>query len=153
LRSRGLAALLVGASLLGFSAIFVKWAVAGGASVLTVGFYRMLFALPGAWLLARRAGGLGAGAGRAWALAAGVAFFLDLALWHEAMHLTTAANATLLVGGLSPIWVALFSVAALGMRPRWIGWFGQAVGLGGALLVASMPSLPPRPDTGEAKSR
>jgi drug/metabolite transporter (DMT)-like permease len=126
----------VGASLLGFSAIFVKWAVAGGASVLTVGVYRMLFALPGAWLLARREGGLGAGAGRVWALAAGAAFFLDLALWHEAMHLTTAANATLLVGGLSPIWVALFSVAALGLRPRWLGWLGQAVGLGGALVLA-----------------
>ncbi len=135
-RSRGLVALLGGASLLGFSAIFVKWAVAGGATALTVGFYRMLFALPGAFVLARREGGLGAGTGRAWALAAGAAFFLDLALWHEAMHLTTAANATLLVGGLSPVWVALFSVAALGLRPRWLGWLGQAVGLGGALVLA-----------------
>jgi drug/metabolite transporter (DMT)-like permease len=135
-RGRALAAILVGASLLGFSAIFVKWAVVGGATVLTVGLYRMLFALPGAGVLALRSGGLGAARGRAWALAAGAAFFLDLALWHEAMHRTTAANATLLVGGLSPIWVALFSVAALGLRPRPLGWLGQLVGLAGALVLA-----------------
>src|SRR5436190_21991182 len=34
---KGLSAILVGATLLGLSAIFVNWAVAGGASVLTVG--------------------------------------------------------------------------------------------------------------------
>jgi drug/metabolite transporter (DMT)-like permease len=132
---RGLAAILAGATLLGFSAIFVRWAVAGGATVFTVGFYRMLVALPGAWLLARRAGGLGGARGRAWALAAGAAFFLDLTLWHEAMGLTTAANATLLVG-LSPLWVALVSAAVLGHRPRALGWLGQLVGLAGALVLA-----------------
>jgi drug/metabolite transporter (DMT)-like permease len=133
---KGLSAILVGATLLGFSAIFVKWAVAGGASALTVGFYRMLVALPGAWWLARREGGLGAGRGRGWALLAGAAFFVDLALWHVSMHRTTAANATLLVGGLSPIWVALFSFAVLGRRPGWFGWMGQGVGLSGALVLA-----------------
>ncbi|HVZ71957.1 MAG TPA: DMT family transporter [Polyangia bacterium] len=136
MRGRALAAILFGASLLGFSAIFVKWAVAGGASIFTVGGYRMLIALPGAALLARRAGGFGGGAGRAWAVAAGTALFADLALWHEAMHRTTAANATLLVGGLSPIWVALFSVLSLGARPGWLGWLGQGVGLAGALVLA-----------------
>jgi drug/metabolite transporter (DMT)-like permease len=138
MRGRALGSILVGASLLGFSAIFVKWAVAGGASALTVGLYRMLIALPGAWLLARREPGgvAGAGRGRIWALAAGAAFFGDLALWHQAMHLTTAANATLLVGGLSPIWVALFSVVIFHRRLRWLGWLGQAVGLGGALVLA-----------------
>jgi drug/metabolite transporter (DMT)-like permease len=135
-RTRGLAAILVGATLLGFSAIFVKWAMAGGATILTVAFYRMLVALPGAWLLARRDGGFGASRGRAWAIAAGAALGLDLALWHESMHLTTAANATLLVGGLSPVWVALFSFAVLGRRPTWLGWLGQAVGLAGALVLA-----------------
>jgi drug/metabolite transporter (DMT)-like permease len=136
LNGKGLSSILVGATLLGFSAIFVKWAAAGGASALTVGFYRMLFALPGAWWLARRQGGLGAGRGRGWALAAGAAFFADLALWHLSMHHTTAANATLLVGGLSPIWVALFSFAVFHRRPGWIGWLGQAVGLSGALVLA-----------------
>jgi drug/metabolite transporter (DMT)-like permease len=132
---KGLLAVVMGAGLLGWSAIFARWAMAGGATVLTVGFYRMLVALPGAWLLTRRCGGLGPAGGRGWALVAGAIFFLDLALWHLAMERTTAANATLLVGGLSPIWVALFSVVALGLRYRWIGWAGQLAGLGGALVL------------------
>jgi drug/metabolite transporter (DMT)-like permease len=136
LRGRATTAILVGATLLGFSAIFVKWAVAGGATALTVGFYRMVVALPGAWLLARRGGTLGGARGRAWALAAGAAFFLDLALWHVAMHDTSAANATLLVGGLSPIWVALFSFFALGRRLGALGWLGQLTGFAGALVLA-----------------
>jgi drug/metabolite transporter (DMT)-like permease len=135
LKWNGLASVIVGAATLGWSAIFVKWAMAAGATVLTVGLYRMLFALPGAFLLARREGGLGPAGGRTWALIAGLAFFLDLLLWHMAMEHTTAANATLIVGGLSPIWVALFSVAVLGLRYRAIGWLGQGVGLGGALIL------------------
>lgn len=135
--SRGLSAVLLGASILGFAAIFVKWSAAGGATVLTTGFYRMLFALPGTFLLAHRTGDVaGDPMGRRWALLAGVLFFGDLWLWHLAMHHTGAANATLLVGGLSPIWVALFSFAFLRLRYGWLGWAGQAVGLGGALVLA-----------------
>src|SRR6185369_1992064 len=129
---KGLAAVVVGSAVLGLSAIFVRWAMASGATVLTIGLYRMAVALPGAALLAWRAGAgqpgpaVGGGPGRAWAVAAGVAFFLDLLLWHLAMEHTTAANATLIVGGLSPIWVAAFSMAVLGLRYRPIGWLGQA---------------------------
>lgn len=133
---KGFSAVLFGAVVLGFSAIFVKWAMAGGASAVSVGLYRMVFALPAAFLLARRTGSLGRGAGRRWALVAGVAFFLDLWLWHLAMHDTTAANATLLVSGLAPVWVALWSVFALGARPDALGWVGQACGLAGALTLA-----------------
>jgi drug/metabolite transporter (DMT)-like permease len=149
-RGRGLTAVLAGASLLGFSAIFVRWAMAGGASALTVGLYRMLFALPGALLLAGRSGGLGGGRGRRWAIGAGIAFSLDLALWHAAMRETTAANATLLVGGLSPIWVALFSAVAFKRRTRWIGWLGQAVGFAGALVLALARGARGGNGTGEA---
>jgi drug/metabolite transporter (DMT)-like permease len=132
---RGLGAVLAGASVLGVSAVFVKWAVAGGASVLTVGFYRMVFALPGAFLLARASGGRAGGAGRGWAIGAGFFFSLDLALWHLAMRSTTAANATLLVG-LSPLWVALTSALVWNRRFQVLGWVGQAVGLAGALVLA-----------------
>jgi drug/metabolite transporter (DMT)-like permease len=147
---KGLSAILFGATLLGLSAIFVKWAVAGGASALTVGFYRMLIALPGAWLLARREGHLGDARGRAWAIGAGLAFFADLGLWHESMRFTTAANATLLVGGLSPIWVALFSVAVYRRRLGWFGWAGQAVGVAGALVLAFARGARAERGTGEA---
>jgi drug/metabolite transporter (DMT)-like permease len=118
-----MAAVLVGATALGFSAIFVKWAEAGGATTMTVGFYRMLFALPGALLLAWRSGGWGEPVGRRWGLLAGVAFFFDLGSWHVAMNYTTVANATFILCGLSPIWVALFSVLAL--RRRYRGWVGS----------------------------
>jgi drug/metabolite transporter (DMT)-like permease len=110
----------------------------------------MLFALPGALLLARRSGGLGRGTGRRWALAAGIAFSLDLALWHAAMHETTAANATLLVGGLSPIWVALFSALAFRRRTRFVGWLGQAIGFAGALVLALARGARGGNGTGEA---
>lgn len=131
----GLAAVVGGALLLGLSAIFVKWAQAGGATPLTVGFYRMLIALPGAYLLARRTGALGAGRGRSLALLAGAMLFIDLTLWHEAMHFTSAANATLLVAGLSPVWVALVAMAFLHLRYGPIGWLGQAMGLSGAAIL------------------
>ena len=132
----GFAAVLFGASVLGLSAIFVKFAVAGGATSTTVGFYRMLFALPGVYLLARRRGGVGAGAGRTWGVLAGGALFLDLWLWHAAMHETTAANATLLVSGLAPVWVAMFAVTVLHLRYDALAWMGQALGVGGALILA-----------------
>lgn len=133
---KGLLAILTGASLLGFAAIFVKWSLVGGTGVLAIGFYRMLFALPGIYLVTLTQGGLGTGPGRLWALGAGAAFFLDLALWQGAMVHTGAANATLIVGGLSPIWVALYSMVFLRLRYGWQGWLGQALGLGGALVLA-----------------
>jgi drug/metabolite transporter (DMT)-like permease len=135
--AKGLGAVLLGATILGLAALFVKWAAQGGASDFVIGFYRMLVALPGAWLLARREEeGASHADGRLWAMAAGGAFFLDLWGWHLAMRHTSAANATLLVGGLSPIWVALFSMAILHLRYGWMGWTGQIVGLGGALVLA-----------------
>jgi drug/metabolite transporter (DMT)-like permease len=132
----GMGAVGTGATILGMSAIFVKWAMAGGASPLTVGAYRMLFALPAIGWLTLREGKLGAGAGRLWAIVAGVCFFLDVWAWHSAMRLTSAANATFIAGGLCPIWVALFSVLVWRRRYRWLGWLGQALGLGGALVLA-----------------
>lgn len=147
----GLSAILLGASLLGFAALYVKWALAGGVGVLLIGFYRMVFALPGAGLLAwLKDPEMGSSRGRAWALAAGVAFFLDLALWQLAMVHTGAANATLIVGGLSPIWVALFSMVFLHLRYGWIGWTGQAVGLAGALILALAKGARVGDGTGEA---
>ena len=131
----GLPAVGLGALLLGLSAIFVKWAQAGGATSLTVGFYRMLIALPGAYVLARRTGAVGAGRGRLLAMGAGLMLFVDLTLWHEAMHFTSAANATLLVAGLSPVWVALVAMTFLHLRYGLVGWMGQAMGLAGAAIL------------------
>lgn len=131
---RGLAALGAGALLLGFAAIFVKWAV--GVPPLTVGFYRMAIALPVLAMLVRaedappRTGS----AGTLWAVAAGLCFTCDLWAWHHALAWTSAASATLLVG-LAPLWVAVLSVAFLGARLSGKGWLGLALALAGAAVL------------------
>ena len=133
-RAEGLGALLLGAGLLGFAAVFVRWSAP--ASPIVIGFYRMLFAVPGVLVLAlserpRRAGPEGA---RAWAIAAGLCFIADLWMWHLSLHYTSAANSTLLVG-LSPLWVALASTALFGARLRARAWGGLGLALAGALVL------------------
>jgi drug/metabolite transporter (DMT)-like permease len=96
----------------------------------------MLFALPGVFVLAQRAARIVWGFGAFWASLAGVAFAGDLLFWHSSMNHTSAANATFLVCGLSPVWVALFSVAFYRLRYRWFGWAGQALSLTGAMVIA-----------------
>jgi len=133
---RGLPAVLVGASLLGFAAVFVKWGMLGGASPLAVGLYRMIIALPIAFFLARRAAYLRLDSHSLWGMAAGVAFAGDLMLWHRSMLYTSAANSTFIVCGLAPVWVALFSIVFHGLHYRWLGWLGQGLCLSGALVLA-----------------
>jgi len=69
-------------------------------------------------------------------LAAGVAFALDLALWHRAIHLTSVANATLM-SNLSPVFIAL--TLHYGFRdrhpPRF--WLGLVVALAGAMALVA----------------
>ena len=131
----GVATVVTGATLLGLAAVFVKWGLSGGATPITIGLYRMAFALPGIiWVLRKQ--GVGSGPGATWALFAGVAFAGDLSLWHQSMRDTSAANATFIVCGLTPVWVALFSVAFYGTRYRVLGWLGQLLGVSGALLLA-----------------
>jgi drug/metabolite transporter (DMT)-like permease len=134
--ARGLAALILGASLLGFAAMLVRWASPAGP--LAVGFYRMAFALPFvawmAWMARRGTGRPATGRARLWALIAGLCFVLDLWMWHTALHHTSAANATLLVT-LAPIWVAVVSVLWLGVRLRRRFWAGVLLALAGALVL------------------
>ena len=129
---RGLAALIFGASLLGFAAMLVRWAAPAGP--LAVGFYRMAIALPFVAWLARGTARPVTGRARLWAVVAGVCFVLDLWMWHSALHLTSAANATLLVT-LAPIWVAVVSVLWMGARLRKRFWLGVLLALAGALVL------------------
>ncbi len=131
-------ATILGAGLLGFAAIFVRWSAP--ASPVMVGFYRMLFAVPGvallAWRSPARAGNDtdSVGQGTLWAIIAGLCFTGDLWTWHVAMHYTSAANATLLVG-LAPLWVALIAVVFMSARLRKRFWAGLALALAGALVL------------------
>jgi drug/metabolite transporter (DMT)-like permease len=130
--ARGLAALILGASLLGFAAMLVRWAAPAGP--LAVGFYRMAIALPFVAWMAKGTSRPGTGRARLWALGAGLCFVLDLWMWHSALHLTSAANATLLVT-LAPIWVAVVSVLWMGVRLRKRFWLGVLLALAGALVL------------------
>lgn len=129
---RGFWVLLLGASILGFAAMLVRWAAPAGP--LAIGFYRMLFALP---LVAWMAWGTrrpGSWRSRAWAMAAGLWFSADLWMWHTSLHHTSVANSTLLVG-LAPLWVACVTVLWLGARLRKRFWLGLILALAGGLVL------------------
>jgi drug/metabolite transporter (DMT)-like permease len=118
-----------------WSAIFVRWAeIPGSASA----FYRVLIAgavlLP--WWLARgprrpvafRSGWI--------AVAGGVFFALDLALWNTAVMRTQAAVASIL-GNNTPIFVGLMSWLVLRRRPRASFWIGLVLAMAGGVAIMS----------------
>jgi drug/metabolite transporter (DMT)-like permease len=126
-----------------WSAIFVRWAdVPGTVSA----FYRVLIAaavlIP--WRLARgrlRFGEKGRSYGapkEIWtAVAGGVFFALDLALWNTAVLKTQAAVASIL-GNNTPIVVALLSWLVLRRRPDRRFWLGLTLSLIGCVLILSV---------------
>ncbi len=117
-----LATLVLGASCIGFSGVFVRFADVGASAL---GFWRMAFALPflTLWALRERAadpavtGGLAPGS-RPWGVAilAGIAFALDVFLFHLAVGLTTIAKASLL-GNAAPIILAAMGLLFFRDRP------------------------------------
>jgi drug/metabolite transporter (DMT)-like permease len=70
------------------------------------------------------------------ALAGGVFFALDLALWNTAVMQTQAAIASLL-GNLTPVFVGLLSWIVLARRPRRSFWIGVVLSLIGCVLLVS----------------
>ncbi len=146
----GLPGLVAGAVLIGFAAIIVRLVEVGPTAA---AFWRLAIAVPVLGLLrwrlqprseappARRALGL--------MLLAGVAFALDLALWHRSIHLTSVANATLM-SNLSPVFIALTLHFGFGDRhpPRF--WLGLALALAGAgVLVADSFRISPETALGD----
>jgi len=149
MRLRAYAALLVAIGGITWSAIFVRWAgVPGTASA----FYRVLIAgavlipwavfaiaaAPKAQGISRRAASAEAPAPKAaWlAVAGGVFFALDIALWNTAVLRTHAAVASTL-GNNTPFFVAIMSWLVLRRRPRASFWIGLALALAGCVLIMS----------------
>lgn len=151
---RGLAAVLVGATGIGFAPILVRWSEVGPSA--TAG-WRVLLALPLLWLWAGREPPPPAltllrrrPRRRLWMGAAGLFFAVDLGLWHWSLQFTAVANSTLLLN-LAPLFVTLG--AALFFRERITPPFllGLATALGGAaLLLSSRVSLEPLHWRGDA---
>ena len=131
-RLRAVAALVFGGCVIGFSPILVRLTQTGPAAA---GVWRLAFALPLLAGLARRVDGrLSPPAGLA--LAACVAFALDLGFWHYGIKYTSVANATVLPN-LTPVVVTAFAWVFLGQRPRRLFLLAVAVAVAGAWLMAS----------------
>lgn len=145
-------ALLSGALLLGFAAVFVRWSQAAGP--MATGFYRMALALgPVAFLAfvapgASPAPGQSGVRGQRWAVLGGLCFTFDLALWNTAIRYTSAASATLLVG-LAPLWVAVATVVFMKARLRRQAWIGLAFALAGAACLGLAKGARPGTSQGE----
>lgn len=127
-------ALLVGASFIALSPIFVRLSEAGPTAT---AFWRVALAVPVLWALyfvkpkakARRYSGK-------WPLlvAAGFAFAGDLVFWHASIGLTSVANSTLLAN-LASIFVTLAVWTFLRQRPRGLFLAGLAAALAGVALL------------------
>lgn len=132
----GVPGLVLGAVLIGFAAIIVRLVEVGPTAA---AFWRLAVAVPVLWLARAAQPKQDAPPDRAaigLMLIAGVAFALDLALWHRAIHLTSVANATLM-SNLSPVFIALTLHFGFGDRhpPRF--WLGLIVALAGAAWLVA----------------
>ncbi len=128
-----LPALLLGATCIALSPIFVRLSEAGPTAT---AFWRTALALPALWPLyaARSPATTAPRAPRLLLAAAGLAFAGDLAFWHAAIGLTSVANSTLLAN-LASIFVTLAAWVFLGQRPRALFVAGLAAALGGVVLL------------------
>ncbi len=137
-------ALLAGATAMGISPVFVRFAEVGAFAS---AFWRVGLAVPvlflwAAW--AERGGGtpLMRAPGRA-VILAGLLFAGDLFFWHLSILNTTIANATLLAT-MAPVWVVLGSGLLIGERVTSLTVGGLALCLaGGAILLGASYSLTP----------
>lgn len=137
--------LLIGSSLLGWAALFAKWALVDAGPEI-IGFYRMLFALPFLFLLNKCTFPKWNSSFRG-AMLAGIFFAGDLTLWHTGIGFTSASNATFMVG-LSPLWVSLWSWKRFGRPPK-LFLLGLFLALCGAGVLAFFRSFSFQLGTGE----
>jgi drug/metabolite transporter (DMT)-like permease len=138
--------LMTGASCIGFSGVFVRFADVGPAAA---GFWRMAFALPvlAAWMAleGRRNGADGVRSGAMLPIAlAGLAFGVDVVLFNASLGFTSIANASLL-GNLSPVGVILGGWLVFGETPtrRILGALLLAIGGAGLLVLPKLGAATP----------
>ena len=100
--------LTLGAVLIGFAPIFVKWSSLSSSAI---SFYRMLLAIPFLFFLnyalnRRFIFKVNNKKTIFYAAIASLAFTTDLTLWHYSMNITSVSNATIIVNS-APIFVAI----------------------------------------------
>jgi len=128
-----LALLLLGATCIALSPIFVRVSEAGPTAT---AFWRVALAVPVLWLFYLRSRTASRRSSSPWLLllAAGFAFAGDLAFWHASIQLTSVANSTLLAN-LASIFVTLAAWVFLRERPGGLFVAGLAAALGGVALL------------------
>ncbi len=139
---RGWLLLFFGIFSMSISAIFLKLAE---TSPLTVGFYRMVFAIAGASALLffeakRRSGAAPFFSKERWpairfALLGGTIFGISLSIWNTAVLHSNATTATLL-NNLAPLWTGFIMLLYFKEKPSPRFWLGLAVALVGAGLMS-----------------
>jgi drug/metabolite transporter (DMT)-like permease len=132
--SPALIALLLGATCIALSPIFVRLSEAGPTAT---AFWRVALAVPLLWIfwLLKKDQKTRRYSGR-WPLllAAGFAFAGDLGFWHTSIQLTSVANSTLLAN-LASIFVTLTAWIFLRQRPSGQFLAGLAAALAGVALL------------------
>lgn len=145
-----LGALLLGATCIALSPIFVRLSEAGPTAT---AFWRVALAVPPLWFfyLATARTRIQSYAGK-WPLllAAGLAFAGDLAFWHTSIKLTSVANSTLLAN-LASLFVTLAAWIFLRQRPSrtFLAGLGAAL-FGVSLLVHTSLEFSPTGLAGDA---
>ena len=128
-------ALLLGATAIGTSALFVKVSETGPVAT---AFWRVCLALPFLWLWStlgrREQQGATFADTRGLMIACGLFFAGDLAVWHWSILLTSVANSTLLAN-LAPIFVALAAWLMFRKRPQGKFLLGLAIAVTGMVLL------------------
>ena len=131
-----LGALLLGATCIALSPIFVRVSEAGPTAT---AFWRVALAVPVLWILYWARPGMGAKrhTGK-WLLllAAGFAFAGDLGFWHMSIKFTSVANSTLLAN-LASIFVTLAAWIFLHQKPTRLFLAGLAAALVGVVLLVN----------------
>ncbi len=144
-----LGALLLGASCIALSPIFVRLSEAGPTAT---AFWRVALAVPVLWIVyfARTKPGASLRPNHGLLFAAGAAFAGDLAFWHTSIKYTSVANSTLLAN-LASIFVTLAVWIFLRQRPTGIFLAGLAAALAGvAMLVQTSLQFSPTALLGDA---
>lgn len=128
---------------IGFSPVLVRLS---DLDPLASGFWRLGLSIPVLAAvalmtapLARRGGVAFTRTDHLWALAAGLAYGVDIAFWHLALFYTSVTDATL-IANLAPLIVTLTAIALFGERPGPIYLAGFALSIGGALSLVLQKS-------------
>ena len=154
-------ALAFGAFAISFAPVFAAFALKpeyGGFGPASIGFYRILFALPLMWLVLwitpSKSDSLSKSQKRPIGLLAlsGVFFAIDLVSWHWSIKYTSIANATLLAN-FAPLWVTLWARHLFGekIHTRFFIALGIAI-IGATILMRTSFQLKPEQLLGDLLS-